>query len=618
MNGAETQLPLSKRLLAALFAFVLVVGLVPVSAWADNDEQPNGETQEQADSQNGSAVSGGGESSDNADQDGTESGDTVGDGISFANASDENNIAPTVLNDSVNSVNDGNIKVKEYDSTFSNWDMFKFLYNNWKLDWDGIGYRLDGDKQYWPVYDGDSFVPKNPGLCKYSVDRWQWIEKQRGVIKYWVKGWNPVGTLTLVEKTSVGDIQDCVTYDGEEHIFAPTVKGANNRDLVQGSEYELNYYRYDDKSGNWVAEGDDFVSAGKIKVVVNFIGNFGDDYYYPSVEKFYTIDQAEATVSVKGKSDTKIYNGAEQTFSDFEVVDSTSDLYDIENVSLAAGVQAKGTNAATYPMNLNSDSFVNNDGNFKVSFKVIEDGSLVIEPAEVTVSVMGKSDKVTYDGKEHSVTGYDVNILEGSDLYDTKSITLEEGVTATVAGTNADTYQMELTPDSFKNADDNFDVYIKVTDGSLTIDKREVVVNDSATVTYNGQEQMLSIDAAKETGLLEGDTLHLNAQVKGTEPGTYTDVVVNDWVVFNDKLNVSSNYDLKVTGELTITKAANGSGSAADNGNTSKEDKAKTSSTSPQTGDSIAPFVMGAGIIAIAAALAAFFVSRKLRGTARH
>ena len=60
MNGAETQLPLSKRLLAALFAFVLVVGLVPVSAWADNDEQPNGETQEQADSQNGSDVSGGG------------------------------------------------------------------------------------------------------------------------------------------------------------------------------------------------------------------------------------------------------------------------------------------------------------------------------------------------------------------------------------------------------------------------------------------------------------------------------------------------------------------------------------------------------------------------------
>ena len=61
MNGAETQLPLSKRLLAALFAFVLVVGLVPVSAWADNDEQQNSENQEQTDTQSGSEdVTGGG------------------------------------------------------------------------------------------------------------------------------------------------------------------------------------------------------------------------------------------------------------------------------------------------------------------------------------------------------------------------------------------------------------------------------------------------------------------------------------------------------------------------------------------------------------------------------
>lgn len=53
MNGSETQLPLSKRLLAALFALVLVVGMVPVSAWAEGDEAQNsGTTQEQAEDLN--------------------------------------------------------------------------------------------------------------------------------------------------------------------------------------------------------------------------------------------------------------------------------------------------------------------------------------------------------------------------------------------------------------------------------------------------------------------------------------------------------------------------------------------------------------------------------------
>lgn len=60
MNKSEAQLPLPKRMLAALFAVVLVVGLVPVSAWAEGDEEQNSATQEQADGQNGSEdVSGG-------------------------------------------------------------------------------------------------------------------------------------------------------------------------------------------------------------------------------------------------------------------------------------------------------------------------------------------------------------------------------------------------------------------------------------------------------------------------------------------------------------------------------------------------------------------------------
>ena len=115
--------------------------------------------------------------------------------------------------------------------------------------------------------------------------------------------------------------------------------------------------------------------------------------------------------------------------------------------------------------------------------------------------------------------------------------------------------------------------------------------------------------------MVDGDRLYLNnAQVKGTEPGTYTDLTEYTWDVVNDEDNVTANYDLKVSGELTITAAADGgNGSAADNGNA---DKANGSS-SAKTGDSTAPFAAGAGIVAAAAALAAFLVSRRLRGSVR-
>lgn len=47
MNGSEAQLPLPKRLLAVVFSLVLVVGLVPISAWAEDSNEQGGTPQEQ-------------------------------------------------------------------------------------------------------------------------------------------------------------------------------------------------------------------------------------------------------------------------------------------------------------------------------------------------------------------------------------------------------------------------------------------------------------------------------------------------------------------------------------------------------------------------------------------
>ena len=278
--------------------------------------------------------------------------------------------------------------------------------------------------------------------------------------------------------------------------------------------------------------------------------------------------------------------------------------------------KAAGTTVGTYRMGLEGKDFSNNDPNYNVTFKV-SDGKLTIEQAKVTAKIKGTSATCTYDGETHAVNGFEVTEVTdesgaATDLYDTRNVQLRPGKEAKASSANAGTYRMGLTggdDGSFQNADGNFDVtFVVAEDGVLTINKRAIEVSDSATYTYNGQEQALSIDAAKVTNLVDGDRLYLNgAQVKGTEPGTYTDVTEYSWDVVNDGDNVTANYDLKVSGELVITAADNGNGSS---------DKADGSSAA-KTGDSVAPFAAGAGIVALAAALAALLVSRKLRGARR-
>ena len=338
-----------------------------------------------------------------------------------------------------------------------------------------------------------------------------------------------------------------------------------------------------------------------------------------------TIEQAKVTAKIKGTSATCTYDGETHTVNGFEVTEVTdesgaaTDLYDTRNVQLRPGKEAKASsaNAGTYQMGLtggDDGSFQNADGNFDVTFVVAEDGVLTINKAKVTVFVEGASETKTYNGEEQKAEGYKATGITGeaAGKYSLDGdIGLSEGA-AVAKGTEVGTYQMGLTggdDGSFQNADGNFDVtFVVAEDGVLTINKRAIEVSDSATYTYNGQEQALSIDAAKVTNLVDGDRLYLNgAQVKGTEPGTYTDVTEYSWDVVNDGDNVTANYDLKVSGELVITAADNGNGSS---------DKADGSSAA-KTGDSVAPFAAGAGIVALAAALAALLVSRKLRGARR-
>ena len=231
--------------------------------------------------------------------------------------------------------------------------------------------------------------------------------------------------------------------------------------------------------------------------------------------------------------------------------------------------------------------------------------SYTIAPASITVDVAGKSDTVTYNGKEQSVSGFEVTNT-GSSLYTADKVALKDGVTVEAKGTDAGTYETALSADDLVNTDSNFDVTFNVTNGTLTIEQCAIEVKDSSSVVYNGKEQVLNIEASKATGLVEGHELSLdNAQIKGTEVGSYDKVSEYKWKVMNGDIDVSKNYTINVSGKLTISEE------------TPTVPQADEPAI-PQTGDSTMIFVgIALGVAAMAAALVAFLTTRKLRGSAR-
>ena len=137
-----------------------------------------------------------------------------------------------------------------------------------------------------------------------------------------------------------------------------------------------------------------------------------------------------------------------------------------------------GTDVGTYDMELTPEDFENTNPNFADVEFVIKDGQLVItaKQATVTVTITEHSGSAEYDGKAHTVTGYDVEISDP--LYTEADFTFSGD--ASVSGTDAGTYPMELTAEDFENTNANFtNVVFEIVDGELEISKRTVTLTSA-------------------------------------------------------------------------------------------------------------------------------------------
>ena len=255
-------------------------------------------------------------------------------------------------------------------------------------------------------------------------------------------------------------------------------------------------------------------------------------------------------VDLVANSDAKTYNGSEQSASGFTGAPEDADFSGIT-------VGANGTDAGTYPAQFAEGTVGTIDKTEKYIVASVENGSLVIGKAEVTLKSADLSKK--YDGTA---------LKNGDNALETESGFVEgEGATyaftgsQTVVGSSPNAFDYTLNEGTKA---DNYTITksegtLKVTDRDET-EKYEITVTaNSAEFTYDGNEHMaegfktleFTVDGNEYT--VSG----LSASVSGTDAGTYPNNVTGTAKVMDAAGNdVTDQFSVTTeSGSLVINKA---------------------------------------------------------------
>lgn len=308
------------------------------------------------------------------------------------------------------------------------------------------------------------------------------------------------------------------------------------------------------------------VKAEDVRILDAENNDVSGNYNVTLVPGSLTIVKADAViVEITGKTDTKVYNGLEQTFTgfDFVIKNDLNNAYKETDFSLKPGVDvtASGTNVGKYTMGLTADSFVNNNANFDVTFVIVEDGSLTITPRPLTI--IGESSdpsEITYDGQTHTYTKWQPSLAtDNSGLVAGHKIT---GITYLLTGKDAGEYTGKFSGNAkimSGEEDVTANYSIERSPGKMKIvpaDKIAVkIIGNHKEVWYNGQEQSVSgftFEVADNTVTVELKAGHY-AIAKGTNVKTYYMGLKSDDFTINHKNYKEVSVEI-VDGYLTIKR----------------------------------------------------------------
>lgn len=267
-----------------------------------------------------------------------------------------------------------------------------------------------------------------------------------------------------------------------------TITGNTKTETYDGTEKTVEGYTFTSSNKNYTA--DDFTFNGTAKAT----GTDADTYYMGLKDEQFTNDnnnfknvkfvvtdgKLEITprkVTLTSETASKVYDGTALTKpnvtvdGDGFVEGEVADIRAIGSVTNVSDGEVTNTIEYTTTDNFKTDNYTITKTEGKLNITPVTD--------EVTVTITGNTKTVRYNGKEQTVEGYKVSI--DNELY--KESDFKFNGNAEAKGTNAGTYPMGLTKESFENTNKNFtNVVFVVEDGYLKIKRHSVATPSKPTL----------------------------------------------------------------------------------------------------------------------------------------
>ncbi|MBR4337058.1 MAG: hypothetical protein IKP91_02300 [Bacteroidaceae bacterium] len=256
-----------------------------------------------------------------------------------------------------------------------------------------------------------------------------------------------------------------------------------------------------------------------------------------------TILKDVVLITITGHTGTFDYDGEEHTVSGYDcTITYQSDVAPEDQHLTPADIKYNGNpvanliNVGTKTMELTPDKFSAPEG-YEAYF-VVTDGFVTINPAKVTVAIVGAKKSLAYNGDEQEVSGY--TATADNAIYDVNSYIdyIGEGYEPTVAATHAGKYWMEISAEDFENNNENFEVYFMVPDDGdgyleiLPINAKVTIKGKTKTAVYDGEEKTVTgWKATANTDLYHVDTdfaYYGLVDEAGNAYATLTHVLVDD------------------------------------------------------------------------------------------
>ena len=257
-----------------------------------------------------------------------------------------------------------------------------------------------------------------------------------------------------------------------------------------------------------------------------------------------TLTVTPRVVVIESEGGHKVYDGQPLTNPNYKFTTGSFVDGEVSEVKTTGTITEVGSvdNTIVYTT---TDKFDAN--NYDIT---LTPGKLEITPvtAEVVVTITENGGSAKYDGTEKTVTGYDA--VSSNPLYTANDYSFSGD--ATIKGTDAGTYDMNLAPEDFKNINGNFkNVRFVIDDGTLVISPRTLTITSgSDSKEYNGTPLTSSEIKVTGDGFVGGEgasyTFTGSQLDVGSSKNTF-DYSLND----NTK---AKNYEItKEYGDLTVT-----------------------------------------------------------------